>query len=245
MNNFSTSAFSAPSVQNESSSDIFNSITEDTIKTLLTAIDSGLSHGLGISAPGKMCVEAAVCFALGLPHNDNPICVGEAVRSFKIRLNDSNWSSTKDRAQGMKKLAVAQLGSDILDQKEFAKKVYIKIKMDIFGLSSATATAAADATTAAYAVAAADDYAAYYAAYDDATADADAAYATAYAATATASDAAADASDAAEAADDYAAASDAYADAYADKILVKAADIALQILIDMKSPGCQWLYLCD
>jgi hypothetical protein len=47
-----------------------------------------------------MCVEAAVCYALGLPHSDNPPCVGYAVRQYKIRLNDSNWSSNEARAKG-------------------------------------------------------------------------------------------------------------------------------------------------
>ena len=58
-----------------------------------------------------MCVEAAVCYAYDLPHSDKPPCVGNAVREFKIRLNDCNWSSSKARARGMRRIAIAQLGS--------------------------------------------------------------------------------------------------------------------------------------
>jgi len=66
-----------------------------------------------------MCVEALICFKLGLPHGDNPPCVGGEVRLAKISLNDCNWSSPKARAEGMRKLAIAQLGSDKIDQKVF------------------------------------------------------------------------------------------------------------------------------
>lgn len=104
----------------------FNQLTEIQIKNILSTVDSGLSKGLGIDVPGKMCVEAAVCYGLGLPHSDYPICVGHAVREFKITLNDSNWSSNLARAQGLRKLAIAQLGSDQFDQNEFTKLVLIE-----------------------------------------------------------------------------------------------------------------------
>ena len=75
---------------------------------------------------GQMCIEAAVCFALGLPHGDEPPCVGKAVREFKIKLNDCNWSSNAARAKGMRKLAIAQLGSDVIDQVRFAELLALK-----------------------------------------------------------------------------------------------------------------------
>jgi hypothetical protein len=69
-----------------------------------------------------MCVEAAVCFALGQEHGDEPECVAPAVRSFKIRLNDSKWSSNEARAKGMRRIAIAQLGTaGQIDEKEFAR----------------------------------------------------------------------------------------------------------------------------
>ena len=98
-------------------------LTKEIAQKVLQVVDAGLVKGKGSPVPGKMCVEAAVCFAYGLPHGDNPPCVGSAVRSFKIRLNDSRWSSNEARAKGMRKLAIAQLGSDSIDQKEFAKIV--------------------------------------------------------------------------------------------------------------------------
>jgi hypothetical protein len=72
-----------------------------------------------------MCVEAAVNYALGLPHGDNPSCVGAAVRAFKIRLNDADWPTNEARTKGMRKLAIAQLGSDAIDQNEFRKLVVV------------------------------------------------------------------------------------------------------------------------
>lgn len=41
-------------------------------KKVLEIVDKGLVNGLGVREPGKMCIEAAVCYALGLPHGDNP-----------------------------------------------------------------------------------------------------------------------------------------------------------------------------
>ncbi len=101
-------------------------ITKPIVKKVLSLIDAGLTSGLGRQEPGQMCVEAAVCCALGLPHSDNPPCVGSAVRSFKISLNDCNWSSDAARAAGMRKLAVAQLGSDVLDQSKFADLQFLR-----------------------------------------------------------------------------------------------------------------------
>ena len=57
-------------------------ITDELVQKIRTTVDAGLSHGLGRPEPGQMCVEAAVCYALGLPHTDEPMCVGSAVRAF-------------------------------------------------------------------------------------------------------------------------------------------------------------------
>lgn len=72
-------------------------ITKTLVKKIHKLIDHGLSSGLGSPEPGKMCVEAVVCYAMGLPHSDDPGCVDPAVRSLKIVLNDSNWSSNQAR----------------------------------------------------------------------------------------------------------------------------------------------------
>jgi len=71
----------------------------------------GLSKGIG-QWDGQMCVEAALCAALGLPHGDDPACVTASVRVFTIRLNDSpRWSSSASRAKHLRALGIAQLGS--------------------------------------------------------------------------------------------------------------------------------------
>src|SRR5208283_344236 len=99
-------------------------ITEEVAKRVIEVVDAGLTSGVGIRVPGKMCVEAAVCYALGLAHGDDPGCVAPALRALKIRLNDASWSSNQARARGLRRLAVAQLGStDVLDETEFARRI--------------------------------------------------------------------------------------------------------------------------
>ena len=99
-------------------------ITVDLARKCLAVVDAGLVHGLGKPEPGKMCVEAAVNYALGFPHGDQPKCVAPTLRSLKIKLNDSNWSSNQARTKGLRRLALAQLGSaGVLDEKEFVRRV--------------------------------------------------------------------------------------------------------------------------
>ncbi len=99
-------------------------ITRDIAAKVLKIVDAGLVNGIGKPVPGQMCVEAAVCYALGLDHGDDPGCVSPALRSLKIKLNDSEWSSPSVRAAGMRRLAVAQLGSaGVLDEVEFVRRV--------------------------------------------------------------------------------------------------------------------------
>ena len=86
-------------------------ITEPLVRKLLATVDVGLSRGLGEPIPGKMCVEAAISYALGEPHSDGPSCVDPIVRQAKITLNDAAWSSEQARAKGMRRVAIAQLGS--------------------------------------------------------------------------------------------------------------------------------------
>jgi hypothetical protein len=234
---------------------------------VLETVDAGLSSGLGIQKPGEMCVEAAVCYAMGLPHSDQPTCVSRAVRQLKITLNDQDWSSKQSRALGLRRLAIAQLGSNnVVNDIEFAKRVSeLAIRKSVpialraaaaihpeekhkLALEAAAkicedqgteaaANAAANAADAAAANAADAAYAAAYAAYAAARAAYAAAYAAAGAAYA-AADAAADAADAAA----YAARAAGSAD---DNTLAAFAEEVVRILIDMKSPGCAYLYLTE
>lgn len=95
------------------------------VERILATVDAGICRGLGSDqTPGHMCVEAAVCYALGLPHGDNPQCVDGALRRLKISLNDSEWSSNAARAKGLRRLAIAQLGtSKKFDHEFFAQQV--------------------------------------------------------------------------------------------------------------------------
>ena len=70
----------------------------------------GLCAGVG-EREGQMCVEAAICVALDLPHGDDPDCVEPAVRSYKIAINEANWSSPTARATGLRNVGIAQIGS--------------------------------------------------------------------------------------------------------------------------------------
>jgi hypothetical protein len=239
-------------------------------RKVLAVVDAGLCKGMGEPTPGKMCVEAAVNYAMGAGHGDEPACVASSLRRLKIRLNDSAWSSDQARARGLRRLAIAQLGSArALDEKQFGarcaqlaiqtcvpqamrvaagscKEPYKSRMLAIAdrcereptranaiearneGRTAYTAASAADAAASAAAAAA----------YAADAADADAAAYAAYAADAAAA-AAADAADAAA----YAADADA-ADAR-DKSFAAFAEGVVQILIDLKAPGCAWLYLTE
>jgi hypothetical protein len=215
-------------------------LNEDLAVKVLRTVDAGLVQGLGKAEPGMMCIEAAVCYAMGLPHSDNPTCVGSAVRTFKIRLNDASWSSPAARAAGMRKLAVAQLGSDAIDQRKFSNLVVLKTinkllpvifrdvaekltgerkeSLQVFASKMEEAYSLEEGKKVVMAAKNAAD-----AAYAAAVAAADATYATyvAY----------------------YYAARAATVDT--DKYLLLSAEIGLSALKELNSPGCEYLYLCD
>jgi hypothetical protein len=222
-------------------------ITREIAAKVRDTVDAGLVSGVGEPVAGQMCVEAAVCYALGLPHGDDPGCVSSALRSLKIRLNDSRWSSSQARAAGLRRLALAQLGSaGVLDDREFTRRV---VEMTIrrvvpLALRDAARRVPAHAQALEAAAVRCEHEGTREAAKDgervaraaDAAADA-AAYA---ASDAAASDAAAYAAAAADAA------AAAYAAAYAkarDTRLGAFAEWVVEILIDMNAPGCQWLDL--
>jgi hypothetical protein len=88
-------------------------------RKLVKVLAKGLTFGLGEQKPGAMCVEAAVCYAMGLPHGDDPPCVHSWVRNDKIGLNDEDWSSNRTRAEGLREVAIAQLGSNTINNKKY------------------------------------------------------------------------------------------------------------------------------
>lgn len=198
-------------------------INESVVRKLLGVVDAGLSSGLGEPTPGKMCIEAAVCFALGEPHGDEPSCVAPAVRRLKIRLNDSRWSSNLARARGMRRLAVVQLGTKYaIDEQEFAKQSAIAaIRICVpFALRAAAKVAKGEHVEALLNAALLCQNAPTY---GNAVSAKKAAYA---------------------AADAAAAAAAAYA-ADANEMLSQFAEAIVQILVDLKSPGAQWLPLTE
>jgi len=221
-------------------------ITREIATKVRDVVDAGLVSGLGFPELGKMCVEAAVCYALGLPHGDDPGCVLPALRALKIKLNDASWPSPHARAAGLRRLAVAQLGSrDVLDDSEFALRV---VEMTIRTVVPEMLRAAAR-TEPAHSVAlmAAADRCecegtrkaakhAFNVAYD-----AGVFYA---AAAATAAGDAAASTSAAEAATDAATAvtQASYAPGL-HHVLGAFAESVVQILIEMDAPGCQFLDL--
>jgi hypothetical protein len=99
-------------------------VTRTLAKRVLKVVDAGLSVGVGDPVPGRMCVEAAVNYAMGLPHGDEPPCVAEPVRTLKINLNDhEGWADDQSRAKGLRALAIAQLGSNTLSDVEFIHRL--------------------------------------------------------------------------------------------------------------------------
>ena len=225
-------------------------ITREIAAKVLEIVDAGLVRGRGEPIAGQMCVEAAVCFAMGLPHGDDPVCVSPVLRGFKIQLNDRDWSSNRSRAVGLRRLALIQLGSnghlddaDLLFRLEklaIKKFVPVALRAAASYNSKYPETLLAAATrcevegTRAAARAAAD------AAADAAAGDvaADACVAAIFASMSLAAGAAAYAARAVAAASTRTAAAAAY-----DKTLAEFAEDVVQLLIEMKAPGAQWLDL--
>ena len=183
-------------------------MTPEQRQKLTEIINAGLIEGLGKPQPGGLCIEAAICLALGEPHSDRPSCVAEPDREFAIGINDADWSSPEARAQALLPLALAQLGTAGTDRSAWVQALalgtvqrVLPIALRVAGLTEhaercaqvttleeardAARAAAADAEAAAYAARAAAR-AAYAADAWVARGVAQAARATAYTADATA-----------------------------------------------------------
>ena len=203
-------------------------IRREHAEKVVELIGHGLVSGLGNPTPGEMCVEAVVCHALGLPHGDDPGCVSPSLRRLKIRLNDAPWSSNQARAHGLRRLALAQLGSQgAIDESVFRQRV---VEMTIRKVVPVGVRAAARLNpTHAEAL-----EAAAVRCEQEGTRDA--------------ARIAAAAADGADASADYAADAAAYgadaADARTrDRVLAQFAEWVVEILSDLNAPGCQWLTL--
>jgi len=208
----------------------------------------GLPSGLGDTE--HACIMACLNLACGGTLTDaaESPCVLPAAARFAIRLNDAAWSSEMARADGLRDLGLALLGTAHLDRKVFLSNLTqatIREVVPVFlrraGLEEPAKRCEAEGTAEAAARGARSAAAAAYAAYADAADAAAAAYADAAAAAAAYADAAF--ADAAAAAADAAAAAAAYADdaaaayrkKYGDETLILSARIATRILTEMKA----------
>ena len=193
------------------------SITVEQARKVLSVIDAGLCCGKGVPTPGQMCVEAAVCYGLGLPFGDDPECVEPAIRSFKISLNDRGWSSPAARAKGLRRIGIAQLGSrGTVDGKEFITRLAERVIRVIVPI--ALEAAAVRNPKHAGALRAAGE-----------RCKAEGTKSAAYAANA--------AADVADVADAAAYAAYAAAAAKRDEIYTLCADLAVEVLREMNAPG--------
>lgn len=111
-------------------------INEAAAKRVLGVLSFGLPGGLGVAAPGRMCVEAAVAYSMGYDHNDKPECVLEEVSEYKIWLNDRQWSSDMARARGLRAVAIAQLGSNGLSSADWDDAVAEAYLTKLFPLAT-------------------------------------------------------------------------------------------------------------
>ena len=232
-------------------------ITKEIAIKVRDTVDAGLVRGKGIPIPGSMCVEAAVCFAMGLPHSDEPTCVSPAIRALKIRLNDSDWSSDSARAKGMRRLALVQLGSaGAVDDNDFARRIAemtIRKIVPIALRAAAVLHPAAEHKTALEVSAKLCELegagsAAWSAARPAWSAAASARSAeSAWSAARSAAESAWSAESARSAAESAWSAAEsagsAAESAAVDTVLSGFAESVVQVLIEMKAPGCQWLDL--
>lgn len=105
--------------------------TKEIVNKLKQILKAGLQMGAGsMTKPGTFCVQQAVSKAIGHPDfRDQPhICVGSSVNEFGITVNDQNWSSDEARAKGMERFAIAELGSNKINQNRFEDKLLKKFE---------------------------------------------------------------------------------------------------------------------
>lgn len=107
-------------------------IKEEKVKELIKTIDAGLCYGLGKPRAGEMCVMHAISVIIeGREYDDAPECVNDDISDFDIALNDQPWSSNKARAKGMKREAVAKLGSTEINGDKWLRDVMSAALVDI------------------------------------------------------------------------------------------------------------------
>ena len=95
-------------------------IKKEHARRLLEIVDAGLVEGVGKPELGEMCVMAAINYLFDMPHGDADYgCTAPVVRALDIAINDLPWSSPSARAKGMRREAVAKLGSIEIDDVKY------------------------------------------------------------------------------------------------------------------------------
>lgn len=99
-------------------------ITRTLVDRIKKLVGYGLSEGEGDRGRGTMCVQACVQAALEEEHNDNPACVPGNRKNFGITLNDlAGWDDDLARGKGLKRYAIAQLGTSTKPEADFDRLV--------------------------------------------------------------------------------------------------------------------------
>lgn len=104
------------------------------IKNLLQLFEGGLINGAGNNV-NHFCVQQAVHRVIDdalddATKSDHPPswCVKDTIVGFGIHLNDyPGWTSNKARAEGLKRFAIAELGSNKINSREFHKRLAEKV----------------------------------------------------------------------------------------------------------------------
>jgi hypothetical protein len=96
-------------------------VTRSLVDRINKLVGYGLTDGVGDRGRGTMCVQACVMAALEEGHDDQPsLCVPQNRINFGIELNDrSGWSSDAARGKGLKRWAIAQLGTSTKPASDF------------------------------------------------------------------------------------------------------------------------------
>jgi hypothetical protein len=112
-------------------------ITQGMVTTLLAYCKQGFCNGAGDNPlRGQFCVQQAVNMAVTSEEEDSdgPDCVHEKLCGLGIQLNDhEGWSSNQGRAKGLKRFAVAEMGTEEWNGekiKEFRKLFRMQLGTD-------------------------------------------------------------------------------------------------------------------
>lgn len=97
-------------------------------KRLIQIGKKGIAFGLSDGpVPGELCIQAAICAAMGEKHGDEPTCVEQPDNRISIAVNDLNWGTNRTRAKYLLPIGLAQLGTKGEDRLPWLKRVVLGI----------------------------------------------------------------------------------------------------------------------